>query len=235
MQTQLLVQQGRQLQSKINALKVRERGFLLMAVLALLYLFWDGFFQAPKVAQKLNLQATIESHQAQLKKLKSEELTLSVVSGVDPDAFKKRRVTTLLAEIKALDESLSELSHGLVAAEYLPEILEDVLLKTTDLKLLKLQTLAVQELQLAMVDTLAVSREQAKDEPKNISAGVFKHSVLIQVEGSYFELLSYLESLEQLPWRFYWERVDYQVGQYPKALVEVRVYTLSAEAGLIGV
>jgi MSHA biogenesis protein MshJ len=41
--------------------------------------------------------------------------------------------------------------------------------------------------------------------------------------------------LERLPWRFYWQDLNYSVDHYPNAEVILRVYTLSSEEGLFGV
>lgn len=156
------------------------------------------------------------------------------MANVDPDATKKRRIDTLQNDIIKLDDALAELSHGLVAADSLAKVLEDVLLRSTDLTLLKVQTLPVQALELATADTVKAAANSA-ELTQSVSAGVFKHSVLIRVEGDYFELLGYLQSLEQLSWRFYWDQLNYNVADYPRAVIDVRVYTLSAEEGLIGV
>lgn len=223
-----------QWQSKIDALEVRERGLLLLAAAALLYLLWNGLVQSPIDSGNKQLSTQISALQTQLKALKSEELTLTVMANVDPDATKKRRIDTLQNDIIKLDDALAELSHGLVAADSLAKVLEDVLLRSTDLTLLKVQTLPVQALELATADTVKAAANSA-ELTQSVSAGVFKHSVLIRVEGDYFELLGYLQSLEQLSWRFYWDQLNYNVADYPRAVIDVRVYTLSAEEGLIGV
>lgn len=61
--------------------------------------------------------------------------------------------------------------------------------------------------------------------------GVFKHAVVVQLEGSYFDVIDYLTALESLSWKFYWSELDYRVVAYPKAIVTLEVYTLSTEKG----
>lgn len=221
-------------QSKVNALAVRERGLLLLASIAVLYLLWDGLLQGHLDRDTARLKSIINERQTELKALKTEELTLNLLVNIDPDATKKRKIESLKSEINALDEALSELSHGLVGAGNLAKVLEDVLLQGTSLKLLKVKTLPVQALELSIAN---VESGVADNDGAILAtgAGVYKHSVVVEVEGEYFELLAYLESLEQLPWRFYWDQLNYQVSNYPNAVIEVRVYTLSAEEGLIGV
>jgi MSHA biogenesis protein MshJ len=124
-----------------------------------------------------------------------------------------------------LDRDLAALSQGLVGADMLPKILEDVLLTTSQLTLVQMRTLPVEALPLKG----AAARDGESE------AGVFKHTVALRVSGSYFQVVDFLNALETLPWRFYWERLDYSVDRYPRAGIEIRVYTLSAEEGLIGV
>ena len=46
--------------------------------------------------------------------------------------------------------------------------------------------------------------------------------------------MNYLQKLEQLPWKFYWQHFDYEVQQYPRALITLNIYTLSTSKWWIG-
>ena len=65
--------------------------------------------------------------------------------------------------------------------------------------------------------------------------GVYEHVVEMRASGSYFQIIQFLTALEALSWRFYWQRLDYKVTEYPNAEIILRVYTLSSEEGLLGV
>ena len=75
-------------------------------------------------------------------------------------------------------------------------------------------------------------KKNIKSEPSLNNVGVFKHSVVVQVEGSYFDVIDYLSILENLSWKFYWSELDYRVVDHPKAIVTLEVYTLSTGAGV---
>jgi len=64
---------------------------------------------------------------------------------------------------------------------------------------------------------------------------VYQHSFEVEFEGDYLSTLSYLEALRELPWRFFWSRIDYKVNAYPVAGVKLRLYTLSLSKEWIGV
>jgi MSHA biogenesis protein MshJ len=47
--------------------------------------------------------------------------------------------------------------------------------------------------------------------------------------------LRYLQALEKLPWRFFWDSVSYQVMEYPDSVVRLELHTLSLSEDWIGV
>jgi MSHA biogenesis protein MshJ len=57
---------------------------------------------------------------------------------------------------------------------------------------------------------------------------VFKHGVRVVVEGTYLDLLSYVARLEKQPWQVYWSRTVMS-SDYPKAQIELTLYTLSLD------
>lgn len=64
---------------------------------------------------------------------------------------------------------------------------------------------------------------------------VYQHGLEVVFQGDYHSTLRYLRKLEQLPWKFYWDEVTYEVLQYPKAQISVHIHTLSLDKGWIGV
>jgi MSHA biogenesis protein MshJ len=57
----------------------------------------------------------------------------------------------------------------------------------------------------------------------------------MEIRGGYLSTLRYLEELEDLPWRFFWKSLNYEVLEYPEARVVLTVETLSLREGWIGV
>ena len=235
-QFQELKAQLKEAQQKVDALSLRERGLILLAVLAALYLLWDALVMAPLRQQGSLMENRYQQQENQKQALRAEITTLSSVAGLDPDRAEKREVQKLEQTLEAVDERLSALSQGLVSADQLPRVLEDVLRRSSELTLVRVQTLPVQELALGVTTAEPDAGEnfRAFDDPTT-SDGVFKHSVSLRVKGSFPQTLAYLKALEQLPWRFYWDWLSYSVAEYPQAEIELRVYTLSAEEGLLGV
>ena len=218
------------LQQRINQLALRERALVAACLLAVIFLIWELVLQSPIDKQTQTLNTQIAALHTQREAVEEKINQLIAVASNDQSLPKKQTLKQLQNDLVQLDNQLSEVSEGLVRADELPQILQDVLVRTSDLKLLQMQTLPVQELQFRapVTETLAKGEVAA-------GAGVYKHTVSLRLSGSYFQVLRFLQSLENDKWHFYWDQLDYRVTQYPQAEVELRVYTLTADKGLLGV
>jgi len=56
---------------------------------------------------------------------------------------------------------------------------------------------------------------------------LYQHAFIIELRGDYASLRNYLTELSALPWRFYWDELDYQVDAYPQATIKIKVHTVS--------
>lgn len=77
--------------------------------------------------------------------------------------------------------------------------------------------------------------EEANTAEKAPKPTLFRHGLEMQMRGSFAAILSYLHATENLPWRLYWDALEYKVEAYPNAKIVLRVYTLSVDEGWIGV
>ena len=227
----------KQLQEKIDTRILRERALIFSSGIALLFILWSFFIQAPFDEKTRNLKQKFNDLVAQRSATQQQigELNHSLLN--DPGRLKEDQVKQLQADIDAIDIKLKDASHGLVKAEQLPRILEDVLLKTSKLTLLDVATLPVHELQVETVtgDIYKLNDRLTQKIQGLRNLGVYEHVVQMRVAGSYSQITQFLVALEELPWRFYWQRLDYKVVEYPNAEIILRVYTLSSDEGLLGV
>ena len=140
---------------------------------------------------------------------------------------------------------MDELSLRLVPSDKLPEILRTVSKQAEKVKLKSLETLPPEEIDLggkkiqlksmAVVTSNYVSGDGESNEVVVLPPeSVYRHSIRVRLEGSYFEVVNFLKALESLNWRFYWEGLDYRVAKFPMALVDIELYTLSTEEGMLG-
>lgn len=215
--------------NRFEALKTRERVLIFTVICVLIYAIWSIAVGSAQT----NTFKMLSSQVTALETKKSDQaVALALIRaklGEDPDLALRRVAEQLKVDIQALDGQLVNMSVGLVPASELALILESVLLKTDRLKMLRLETLPVQELRLVS------QKADVQTTTESAEAGVYKHAVLLTVVGDYFSFKNYLLALENLPWRFYWDELDYQVQTYPNAQILLKVYTLSTDPGVIGV
>ncbi len=223
------------LQEKIDARIFRERVMIFMAGLAVVFVLWNFFIQShfDKSIAETNSQLTALSTQGAAMQTQIAAATQLLMN--DPNKPKKAQITELQSEIGTVETELQGASQSLIKADQLPQALQEVLQKTTQLTLLEATTLPARELKLAEVITGNANQPGNEATVKAAAAGVFEHAVILRVSGDYFQVVQFLVALEQLPWRFYWQSLDYKVVEYPNAVIKLRVYTLSSEEGLLGV
>lgn len=216
---------------KIDNRILRERVLIFITLLALIFLLWNFLVQARFDRERNALQAEAKKIASEQQTMQTQMNTLAMAMASDPAIAKTNIIEKLNTDIASVEDRLSNLSQGLISAEQLPKVLEEVLLRTSSVKLLQVRTLAATELQLV---TEAVDAN-SEGKPATGGTGVYKHGVLIRVAGSYSQLVQLMTEIEALQWKFYWESLDYTVTQYPNAEIDIRVFTLSSEEGLLGV
>lgn len=226
------------LMEQIDSRIMRERVLIFLTLLAVVFLCWQLLVQSSIDAEHKRLVLAEASVQKERKALETTISTLTLAMASSPALAKQKTMGELNASIAAVEGRLAGLSQGLISAQQLPKVLEEVLVRTAAIKLLQLRTLPVSELQLATPLPMAAAEganntDSAK--PKATGTGVYKHSVLIRVSGSYAQVVKLLQDVEALPWKFYWESLNYTVTTYPNAEIEIQVFTLSSEEGLLGV
>lgn len=214
---------------RLDAFSLRERVLLLLCVLAVLIGAWQLLIELPQEQRREQIQ---QQRDAVAADTKNQRAQLEALASIDSGESLTRELEQLRNQVAQLDESLASLSQGLVSADQLPEILQEVLVSTTELTIRRVRTLPVEELHLSSSAGDTGSRNDEQGVP---STGVYRHSVELEMAGDYFEVLNFLQRLEGLRWRFYWDRLDYEVADYPMGEILLRVYTLSAEEGLLGV
>ena len=211
--------------ARYDALALRERWLIAVAVLAAIGVIgYSGVIDpALKRARAAELRAL--EQQTQLASLRSR--------GSDVRATLESRDTAALSELASLKKQLSELSgrlaimeRTLVPPQRMAGLLEDMIGRT-GLTLISLRTLPVVALEVGKARADDVLKSASK--PSAGSAGLFKHGIEIKLEGSYRELVLYLERLEQSKLKLLWSSVTLSAEKHPKLVLTLTVYTLSLD------
>lgn len=213
------------LNEQFSKLTMREKSSILLASIGLVLFLGITLFVQP-AWQKLNEDnLKNQATQKRLASLDRQIVQLEKKLKEDPNAPLRQRLKRLAQEDNKLENRLDALTSDLVPANRMTKLLENLLAKSSDLKLITLESLPPKFLQAS----------QTPNEDNATNLGLYQHGVKLVLEGGYFPLLQYLESIEESKWQFYWKGFDYQVSEYPLATLELEVYTLSRSEAFIGV
>ncbi|MEZ8825675.1 type 4a pilus biogenesis protein PilO [Vibrio amylolyticus] len=207
-----------QMSNKFDQLSDREKWLISIGGFVVFALVIFTFVTEPAMKKNSQLKHQVVITKADIQRLQGEILVLTAKLKKDPDKDIDIELTKLLKQSQELSHELSSVIDTLVSPTQMTLLLEEVLTQSKKLRLVSLETLGAE----------SITKEQSQD------SGYYLHPVRIEVTGSYFDILNYLQSLESMPAKYYWRSFKYQVEEYPKARLVMEVYTLGARKEFIG-
>ncbi len=217
-------EQIEQLRNRIDAMSLRERGILFLAILAVLYMLSQMLLFSPLNHKQTLALTQIGDLQRQTSVSETQIQAILKRQTTDPNAENRRLQQQLTAQITELDKAVAAKVHGLIAPQQMTQVLQAVLRQQSGLKLLHMENRPSVPLV-----------QPPKDGQRHVAVGIYKHEVRMELEGDYMSALAYLRALQALPWVLYWDRLDITTEKYPKAHILIVVHTLSLDEGWIGV
>lgn len=227
-----------QLHDRYRKLSFRERVLVTLSLLSVTWMVWNitigGFLESSKARIHRDTGAVY----AQLQSEVAEQARLQAVQANDPNVRLGKERAALDDELKNLNQSLVSVLERFVAPEKMPELLKDVIRHHDGLKLKRMVSLPVEPIELVAEQPAAGST--APDAPDDLDVKmrappVYRHPLRLEFVGNYFEVLAYLDDLEQSEWKFGWRQLTYVVDDYPLAVVTLEIETLSRKKSWIGV
>lgn len=219
------------LAGRFDALVVRERWLVIGAVLGGIVMIGTMQFIEPALNRTKLAQHALVEQGAQLSILRAQMLALQS-SSKDPDVAARAELAELRKRLAELGERLGTMERSLVPPERMASLLEDLVGRGKDLKLISLRTLPVRPV-LEKPAEKAPAGPAAATPPaapvSGASAGLYKHGVEILLEGSYADLAAYLVRLEKSEVKLLWSDVSLSSEQYPKLQLKLTVFTLSLD------
>lgn len=148
----------------------------------------------------VNIQKSLATKNSQIAALKSAIPPLETqIKSLETDT---QGILKTRAEIK--QEASGELSPIKVRT-----MLYELLKATNDLTLIELKNMPPKEINL----------------PQALSQTI-EHDIDIKFIGNYFSTMHYLQSIEKLPWKIFWDKLEYKVTKYPMAEVTLSIHTI---------
>lgn len=212
---------------RIDALALRERMLVFLAILGAMWWGWDRLLMTPLDAERSALERRVPQVRDQIRAVHDQIREVAAARTRDPDAAPKRELARLRAENQRVGKTLAQLANRLVPPDEMARVLEAVLEGQRGLELQRLEGLGAEPLIAAPGgDAAAAGAETAPN--------VYRHGLRLVFTGSYLDTLAYLKALEALPWSFLWGEIRLRVEEYPTAEVSLTVYSLSFDDAWIG-
>lgn len=235
------------LRARWLSLARRERGLALAAALVLVLGIGELFLIEPPLKQRARLVREIETQQHDQQALQQH------LGGVvrDPDAALRVQLGGLQTQVRATEREFRELQNGLVQPQHMGALLQSLLTEHRGLRLLGLRSLPVTPIgDTGGVKKILAANERVGSAPSTAapasaaataavgapaagSAGddawLYRHAVEVRVQGSYADMLAYLQSLESLPRRVHWGDLEIDARKHPANVMTVTLFTVSLE------
>lgn len=211
------------LRVRIDALTLRERAMLFLALITVLYLLAQLLLFSPLEAQQKRALERIGALQKEIAAFEGQMQDILRGQGQDPDADNQRQKRQLMAQIEALDKRIGGAVQGLIAPQQMARVLEEVIRRQSGLRLQRIESLPARPL------VEPVAGETAAQ------TGLWRHGVRLEFTGDYLSALAYLHALQTLPWALYWDELEIAMEKYPQTRITIVVHTLSLSEGWIGV
>ena len=202
--------------SRFIALSQRERWLVLGAGWALVawlgLVLYESTMQA-SVKQREQEQQLLTRQLAEQELMKAElGQGIAKLSNSD-DAQQLARLNRRLGQ---LNDSVDERMRTLVEPEQMSGLLLTMLEQSKGLELLELSNQPPQRL----------NSEEGSDP-------LYRHDLTLLLNGSYMALLDYVKQLEQLSGRIFWRGLEFELEEYPQAIIRLDFFTISQHKELL--
>jgi len=207
------------LSAKFSALTAREKWIIAFGGLVGVFMVMLTFLVEPALQRQAVQKSQLQTIEHTVIRSRNEIARVTNQLKGDPDKEIDIKYQQLVLQSELLDTQLDEIVKNLVTPSQMAELLEQVLLSSSNLKLSKLESLPA---------------EPIMAEGQTQYAGYYIHPVKIELTGKYFDIQAYLAKLESMPVRYFWRSFQYQVDKYPTASLTLVVYTLGTGQEFIG-
>jgi MSHA biogenesis protein MshJ len=216
----------------IDRLSLRERLFLFAAGLVVLGGVWEAALAGPLDARKVQANQKMEALKTRLQTL-DVALNSTATGMTEGMPAELEQLTALRNRVATGDQEVRLFTSDLVDPKQMRLVLEELLRRQSGLKLVSATNLPAKPLVEGNAEPSAAKDDGAK--PGSKEPQLYRHTLVLTLEGSYLDCLAYLQAVERLPWHLYWSRIEFKEDGYPQNAIMLELRTLSLDREWIGV
>jgi len=233
-------QQWLNMSDKFLQLTSREQFLLLITGLVAIFFIISYSFIDDKSAKVITFDKQIRVMESGNKTLNFSITEYQSALEQDPNLDTVNKIAQLEAKLAKTDSQLVHLTTELISPSEMREALLKLLHLEPGVSLLSFELIGAKPLlELTQQPSNAVSSKASTDSfatnEEQLGLNLYKHGIKIKLSGKYFQLRNYLQQLEQLSWKFFWQDFQFEVKEYPGSEVDITIYSLGLNKEFIGV
>lgn len=203
---------------RINAMSLRERVLIFLAVAVVLIAIADSAFFDPILRRQKASSQKIQQQQDEIRAMQAQLQAFAQARLSDGANAKRQRFEKRKVELAALNREIAASQRELVTPEQMAKMLSEIVKRNPNVELVSMRKLAAAGL------SPAATPDSAPE-----GSALYRHGIEIAVSGTYLNMLSYVSQLERLSAKIVWGSMDLQAGVYPKVTLRITLYTLSPD------
>lgn len=213
-------------QSRWHALAPRERWLAYSVAVVLVGLVYMQLLANPWALQLDQQEKAYNQVEARNKQSTDALAKLAAALAADPNLPYNSALSLAVASHAHLLEQVNRHTRELVSPKQMRALLSDLLHAQPGLRLVSLENFS---------EAVQLPSSVTEDAPAN-RVDLYRHGMRLKLEGNYFDLLHYLQTIKNTTWKLNWESLHYQVGEAGsgKAQISLQLYTLSRHAESLG-
>ncbi len=222
----------------------REQKIVLIGLVSALIIILYVLAVEPMVVTYQNMIAEDEELDATNRSIKKQLEATLTRKFQDPNLPLKEEIGRLESESLKLDDDISRLTTALVAPKQMVKLLGNVLENDSKMKLISLINLPKEDVTFSLnwpkessseTDKPKVRKGNSEVEHENEEGLIYKHAFEIEMKATYKATVNYLKRIDKLPWKVFWQDLDYEAAKYPNGNLKIKIYTLSTSREVLGV
>ena len=200
----------RKLSETVNVRSGRER--LIITVTAIIILHAGIFYGIQPQLKLMQSGATtaVQSLHAQIEKINHDLYQIITTHKINSDASTLQNIVALKKRMDQLSPELLTIADSFVAPNEMTALIKNILDEN------KLH-----------ITSLENTPPELIDEDKTSAINIYKHTINMEVYGSYHNQIRFLKKLEASPWKIFWEEALIRADEKGTSTLSLSIFTLN--------
>ncbi len=202
----------RRARRKFDARMMTERRILIVAAVCISWFALDAMWVTPAYQRlKLSMQAHAQLQDKQAQNQAQQDTLMDTLRAQKERALAE--LDSLRVRLTRQQDELEEVQAQMAPARDMRQLLDALLARHANLRVLNMKTLPPVELKA----------------PGSNEAVLYRHGLSLELSGRFHDLLAWLQSAEQMPRKLIWGSLDLHTNTASELVLRVQVYTLSPD------